>query len=376
MADIVLEIWESDIKRPYENTTIFVIICISPHMDAIVMTDRRTVNPNVVRQLREGKRLARTRLAAMAKLSERQLRRIEDNDARAVSVRDNTLMNLARALEVEPSVLTGESPAPRVTPRPAPTERSPIRAMIEPKARLGYTLLKQRYGVNATDLINMAPLFFTLLAEGSLAWRREQLEAAEEAMWRASALGKGHLACMNAVHHAEEGLSRERQSIEAFDLFGEKIADDAYQWGYDTSTNNPFTDYLRKLANDLGKPDVVSVGHSELGFMSLEYPDYDLCGSELDVITNHSSRARWALDVGHARLDQLPAELRGEDAAEQRAAWIEGQAPPPPADESALIDSLPDADAVEELVQKRQQGKEADLSDLLPPDDGGIGDDS
>jgi len=155
-------------------------------MNTITMTDRRTVDPNVVRQLREGKRLARTGLAKKANLSERQLRRIEDSDAPTVSVRDNTLMNLARALEVEPSVLTGESPAPKLTPRPAPAERSPIRAMVEPKARLGYTLLKQRYGVNATDLINMAPLFFTLLAEGSLAWRRQQLADAEEAMWRAS----------------------------------------------------------------------------------------------------------------------------------------------------------------------------------------------
>ena len=167
-------------------------------MNTITMTDRRTVDPNILRQLRESKRLARTGLAKKANLSERQLRRIEDSDAPTVSVRDNTLMNLAKALEVEPSVLTGESPAPKVTPRPAPAERSAIRAMIEPKARLGYTLLKQRYGVNATDLINMAPLFFTLLAEGSLAWRREQLEAAEEAMGRASALGNGHLACMKA----------------------------------------------------------------------------------------------------------------------------------------------------------------------------------
>ena len=342
------------------------------------MTNRRTVDPNVVRQLREGKRLARTRLAAIAKLSERQLRRIEDSDAPTVSVRDNTFMNLAKALEVEPSVLTGESPAPKVTPRPAPAERSPIRAMIEPKARLGYTLLKQRYGVNATDLINMAPLFFTLLAEGSLAWRREQLEAADEAMRRASALGNGHLACMNAVHRADDGLSLEEQSIEALDLFGEKIADDAYQWGYDTSTNNPFTDYLRKLAGDLGKPDVVSVGDCEFSLMSLEYSDYDLCGAELDTITNHSSRARWALEVGHARLDQIPAELRGEDVAEQRAAWIEGQAPPPPADEWAWIDSL-DVDINKELVQKMRQAKqtrEADLSDLLPPEHDETGDDS
>ena len=342
------------------------------------MTDRRTVSPNVVRQLREDKRLARTRLAAKANLSERQLRRIEESDAPTVSVRDNTLMNLARALEVEPSVLTGESPPPKVTPRLAPAERSAIRAMIEPKARLGYTLLKQRYGVNATDLINMAPLFFTLLAEGSLAWRQEQLADAEEAMERAAAFGNGHLACMNAVHRAENGLSCERQSIEALDLFGEKIADDAYQWGYDSSTNNPFADYLRKLADDLGKSDVVSVGHGELGFMSLEYPDYDLCGAELDTITNRSSQARWVLEVGHARLDQVPAELRGEDAAEQRAAWLESKAPPPPADEFAWIDSLSDADVVEELVKmkKMQQSREADLSELLPPDHGGTGDDS
>ena len=349
-------------------------MCVRPQTRAIFMTNRRTVNPNVVRQLREGKRLARTRLAAIADISERQLRRIEDSDAPTVSVRDNTLMNLAKALEVEPSVLTGESPAPKVTPRPAPAERSPIRAMIGPKARLGYALLKQRYGVNATDLINMAPLFFTLLVEGSLAWRREQLEAAEEAMCRASALGKGHLACMNAVHHADEGLSRERQSIEALDLFGEKIADDAYQWGYDTSTNNPFTDYLRMLADDLGKPDVVRVEHRELGGMSLEYPDYDICCTELDTITNHSSQARWVLEVGHARLDRIPSDLRGEDAAEQRAAWIEGQAPPPPADDSTWLDSL--SDDVAELEKMRQQAKDADLSDLLPPDHGGTGDDA
>ena len=94
---------------------------------------------------------------------------------------------------------------------------------------------------------------------------------------------------------------------------------------------------------------------------SLEYPDYDLCGAELDTITNRSSQARWVLEVGHARLDQVPAELRGEDAAEQRAAWLESKAPPPPADEFAWIDSLSDADVVEELVKmkKMQQSREA-----------------
>ena len=337
------------------------------------MTNRRTVNPNVVRQLREGKRLARTRLAAMAKLSERQLRRIEDSDAPTVSVRDNTLMNLAKALEVEPSVLTGESPAPKVTPRPAPAERSSIRAMIDPKARLAYTLLKQRYGVNATDLINMAPLFFTLLAEGSFAWRREKLGTAQEAVARGAALANGHLACMFGVHRAQEGLDMELASIDACDLFGEKIGDDTYEWGYDPSKNNPLADYLRKLADDFGNPGVVSVTHDSLGFgLSAEYPDYDVCSAELDRIAHHSEKARRVLEVGHARLDEIPPDLRGEDKGEQRAAWLESKAPPPPADISAWLDSLPELDDVETMLQ----AKGADLSDLFPPVGGGTGDDS
>ena len=193
-------------------------------------------------------------------------------------------MKLARALDVDPNVLTGESPPPDLTPRQAPVERSPIRAMIEPKARLAYTLLKQRYGVNATDIINMEPLFFTLLAEGSLIWRREQLEAADEAMERAVSFGEGHLAFMKAAYHVENGLIGERQSIEALDLFGEKVSDDAHYWDYDSSTENPFAAYLRKLAGDLGNSDVVSVAHDPLGVgLAPEYPDYDVCGAARSI---------------------------------------------------------------------------------------------
>ena len=296
------------------------------------MTDRRTVNPNIIRQLREAKRLTRARLAHLAKLSERQLRRIEDNRAPLGSVRDNTLMNLARALDVEPTVLTGESPPPDLTPRQASVERSPIRAMIEPKARLSYTLLKQRYGVNATDIINMAPLFFTLLAEGSLAWRREQLAAADEAMERAVAFGNGHLAFMKAAYRAQDGLVGEHDSIEALDLFGKEVGDDAHEWGYDSSTDTPFAAYLRKLADDLGNPDVVSITDDALGFgLSFDYPNYNVCGVELDRIAHHSEKSRWVLEVGHARLDEIPSELQSADAGEERARWLEDRAPTPPA---------------------------------------------
>lgn len=343
------------------------------------MANQRTVAPDVLRQLREAKRLTRARLADKSNISDRQLRRLEDGKAPLPSIRDNTLMKLARALEVEPGMLTGEIPPPKFTQRPARVERSPIRAMIEPKARLAYTLLKQRYGVNATDIINMAPLFFTLLAEGSLAWRREQLDAAEDAMEAAVAIGDGHghLAFMKAAYHVQNGLIGEGDSIKAHDLFGEKVSDDAHYWDYDSSTENPFAAYLRKLAHGLGKADVVSVTHEPLGVgLSPEYPDYDVCGAELDKIANHSVEARRVLEVGHARLDEIPSDLRGDDAGEQRAAWLESKAPPKPVDASDLIDSFPDDDQIVEIVEKIRHAREADLSELLPPPGDGTGEDS
>ena len=166
-------------------------------------------------------------------------------------------------------VLTGESPSPQRTPRREPSERSPVRALIESKARLAYTLVKRRYDVNATDLINMAPFFFTLLAEGSLAWRRERLRVAEDAMSRFGEIvdGADHLACMRAAFLTRDGLESERESIEALDIFGEKIPDETRGWGYDSSFHKPFADSLRKQAGDLRNPSVVSVDHDHhLGF--------------------------------------------------------------------------------------------------------------
>ena len=72
-------------------------------------------------------------------------------------------------------MLTGEVPLPQAGNAPAPEPRRiQIGAEIAPKAKLAYDLIKRRYGVSATEIINMAPLFFTLLAELSLARRTRE----------------------------------------------------------------------------------------------------------------------------------------------------------------------------------------------------------
>ena len=97
---------------------------------------------------------------------------------------------------------------------------------------------------------------------------------------------------------------------------------------FDPSTGNPFARYLRKLAADLDNSDVVAVPRKPLSYGSpSRFPDYDLCGAELDQVANGSANARRALETGFARLGDVPEELSSEEAASQRAAWLEGTLP-------------------------------------------------
>ena len=143
------------------------------------------VDSDRLRTIRQRKKLSRPDLERASGITVRTIQRLENDPDECKSTREDTVMRLAKALEVEPGVLTGELPVPEPGESPA-SEPDPVRigAQIPPKARLAYDLIKRRYGVNATDVITMAPLFFTLLAAGSLAWRREKSEEAWEAFLR------------------------------------------------------------------------------------------------------------------------------------------------------------------------------------------------
>ena len=59
----------------------------------------------------------------------------------------------------------------------------------------------------------------------------------------------------------------------------------------------------------------------------LKFPDYDICRDELDGIANDARWAKMALESGHARLSEIPAELMAEDDGEERAKWLEDKLP-------------------------------------------------
>ena len=285
------------------------------------------IDPERLNTLRKEKRLSRLQLAERAKISERTIQRLENEPHRSQKTQEHTLNSLAETLGVEPGVLTGELPLPESDEMPADNpDRVQIGAQIAPKTRLAYDLIKRRYGVNVTEIINMAPLFFALLAEGSLAWRREKLKEAEEVisrLWKIDGFWSGGSAYIE--HGWNEGAGGEEDSIGRTDLFGEHLDDDMGK-PFDSSKNNPFTYYLRKLANELNISGIVGVDKGVLNIASdFKFPHYNICNDELDRIANHSLDAKRTLETGCARLSEIPEELMKEDAGEERAKWLENK---------------------------------------------------
>jgi len=289
------------------------------------------IKPEVLKTLRKRKKLSRQQLAERTKLSLRQLARLESGTASSTKVRERTLEQLAKALGVEQGVLTGEQALPEAASileeRADQGERVQVSAALLPEVRLAYSLIQRRYGVNMTTIINSAPLLFILLAEKSLAWRREKLKAVNEAIGKLEALADGHPFFVDPIRSINAATDEE-DSIGKLDLFGEHIGQDE-KYGYDASKNNPFADYLRELAGTLDNPDIITMRRDEViwGGPTHGFPEHDILKGELARITGGSVLASLVLKWGHARIDDIPDELLAEDAAERRAKWLEAKLP-------------------------------------------------
>ena len=249
------------------------------------------IDPARLLELRQRKKLSRPQLAEMSKVNERTIQRLEKEPQPS---RKKTLESLATALGVKSGVLTGELPLPESGKAPD-SERIQIGAQIAPKVKLAYDLIKRRYGVSATEIITMAPLFFALLAEGSLAWRREKLKELKEGIDRLKQIDgfwREYNVHLFALTVDNNDIETEKDSIAKADLFGEHLLG-CMTYDLDPSTDNPFASYLRQLKDELDIPGVVDVdsGHPMFG-SPLRFPAYDICRDELDRIANNSDSVK------------------------------------------------------------------------------------
>ena len=276
------------------------------------------IRPQNLRRLRKARGLSRRELAHMSNISQKQIQRLEDPNQTSKNVRGHTIRCLAKSLDVkiEELVKSPQVPGFKVTR---------TRISLLPGVRLAYDLIERRYGVAANQLIQMAPLFFTLLAEGSLTWRAAQLQELRQAIDKIREMGDDRRRCAWHALNAEYGSGYEQDAITRGDLFNDPYPHDYEFEPMDEWDGSPFADYLRHLAKEIGKPEVLDLEgyatESVMGFGGL--PSYSVCRADLARIVSVDSRAAHALHASDARLSDIPEPLMAESAADTREAWLE-----------------------------------------------------
>ena len=314
------------------------------------------IKPERLKELRRDvKEWSRQKLAAESKVSARQIARIESSAA-SVTVRSTTAKRLARAFDVSEEVLGGNEPVDtaRLTPmqRQAsklganadalsgnkPSSDRQINLKIDSSVQLAYDLVEHcyPYSPGLKGIVNLAPLFFVLLAEGSLDWRKkclEEIRRASDHLYE-TAKAENHLYFTKYLTSVEDGYGAEKDSIEKTDICGETIRnDDSVLLFADADESlyglNPFMAYLRKFSRDTGILDKAFPIENSDDPWGPESYIYLFLKKELEEITGGSHNAEWALRFGDVRLSEIPEELmpgeEKDDHKNERIAWLEGK---------------------------------------------------
>ena len=285
-----------------------------------------TINGETLRSLRGA--LTREELGKKAHgVSAKTIGRIEGGKT---TPRANTVGRLAKALGVTPEVLAGPPAALAERERDEKLRSIGYRKLsthVPGRAALSFDLVERRYGVSVRSQRELAPLFFTILAETSLAARRRRLEsmlAAHEAYLDAL---PDYLNVIFSDH--EDASADESDSINSRDLFGNELLKSPVD-RFDPDYSNPFFDFLREAIRDLEAQGAGAIAE-------LDWPGPDglpdahhtqVLPEFLGEIAGDNSYARAALEDGDVRIRDIPKELWEEERAGERAAWLAARCSP------------------------------------------------
>jgi transcriptional regulator with XRE-family HTH domain len=224
-----------------------------------------------------------------------------------------------------------------------------IRALLSPDVIGNYRLVVHHYGVSATDLIDAAPWMFTLLAEMSLAERKERRADAATALGEAIDRLPTHL-CHGRVgaHDFENVFEDEKASIAKRDIFGKTVLETNIDFApFDPDEANPFVDFLRRTAKKISSAEIKD---EDCTILSGDLPEWPVFTAWLDELTGKDWLASHAIQKRHVQLGAIPPELLGAEKRTERVAW--------------LIARIP-AEERERLVAEHDAPPRASLRDLL-----------
>ncbi|MCC6006394.1 MAG: helix-turn-helix domain-containing protein [Rhodobacteraceae bacterium] len=288
--------------------------------------------PETLKALRESLGLSQQRLADRseeiegARVSKRTIARIESGEIRPERVRAHTLESLAKALEVKPDDLCKHKSAWSDADW---KERgyTPLKLTISNEVRNNFRRVARHYGVKTRDLIHAAPWMFTLLAEMSLAERRERLEAARCAWKEALDRMPAHLPqSWPARHYLEDAQCIEQDSLIDRDIFGYGLLDtDGGAGGFDPDETNLFVDFLKRAASRLDRS-AIDPEHLE-HFGGGCIPGWPVFETWLTDLTGDDEWARFAIENVKGIVDAIPQNLKGEEKTKERVQWLIEQIP-------------------------------------------------
>ena len=146
----------------------------------------KKIDQDILKRLRSAKGWSQEQLAentkfqGFPKIDKQTISRLERGDRE--KTRGRTIEQLARALKVEPDVLTGEAPFPELEVESEPIQKSQLNVRVSRAARNALHLVAQRYvGLEPSQIVELAPFLFCWAAEASLRQRRERLKQLENA---------------------------------------------------------------------------------------------------------------------------------------------------------------------------------------------------
>ena len=260
-----------------------------------------------LRAIRECRRLSRAQLARAClpdRITVRTITRLESGESG--TPRQNTVRVLAGGLRVEVGELTGDLPFPEhVRSGSTPMEVGdtfPVGGKFRPELRLAFDLIRHRYGWDEQRVIALAPLMFVLLVERCIGWQKQRLADLDEQLERFD----------RQISSRFKAIVNQDDALKDIPTGGGQPLPEHFP--------RTFGEYLRALAADL------PAGVAEPMVTDLwSGPQGRICEAYLDRLTGGSHLARWALEYGDVSLDDIPEELRSDEARGERARWLESR---------------------------------------------------
>jgi transcriptional regulator with XRE-family HTH domain len=196
-----------------------------------------------------------------------------------------------------------------------------IRALLSPDVIQNYRLVVHRYGVSVTDLIDAAPWMFTLLAEMSLAERKQRRADAATALGEAIDRLPAHLSHAGVGgYDFENVLEDEKASIAKHDIFGKTVLETTVDLEpFDPDETNPFVDFLRRTAEKIGSAEIKD---EDCGISYGDLPRWPVFTAWFEELTGEDWLAQQAVEKGHVKLGGIPSELLGAEKRTERVAWL------------------------------------------------------